>query len=163
MVGDGALDLVDGGLPVDDLQHVAEIFLRHGHVHFASQKRRMGKETGQRALQFAHVRGDPVGQEFHHPFADPRARKLFREQIHLALQDSQAQLVAGRVDVDHQAGVQTAHDPLFQPVDLSRSGIRAEHDLLFLLHQCVERMKEFLLRGVLSGDELHIIDHQHID
>ena len=36
-------------------------------------------------------------------------------------------------------------------------------DLLVLVHQRVERVEEFFLRTVLAGNELHIIDHQHID
>ena len=38
-----------------------------------------------------------------------------------------------------------------------------DDDLLVLVDERVEGVEEFLLRRVLAGDELNVVDHQHVD
>ncbi len=88
---------------------------------------------------------------------------MLRVIAHLLLQDAQPQFVIGRVQIDHEPPLQARADALFEIGDLAGAAICRQDDLLVLIHQRVEGVKEFLLRRVLARDELHVIDHQHID
>ena len=59
--------------------------------------------------------------------------------------------------------MQAGPDAVFKVLDLIRSAICGNDDLLVLIHKRVERVEEFFLRAVLARDELHVIDHQHVD
>ncbi len=67
------------------------------------------------------------------------------------------------MQIDDQTALQARLDALFEILDLDRGAVGRNDDLLVLIDQRVEGVKEFLLRAVFAGDELHIIDHQHID
>jgi hypothetical protein len=58
----------------------------------------MGDDTVHRALQFPHVGGDLVRQELQDLAGNGRAQLL-----RLGLQDSETQLVRGRMDVGDEA------------------------------------------------------------
>src|SRR3546814_14016023 len=55
--------------------------------------------------------------------------------------------------------ISTRTDTLFPYTTLFRS----DDDLPVLIDQRVEGMEELLLGVVLAGDELHVVDHQHVD
>ena len=88
---------------------------------------------------------------------------LLEVRLGLGLQDAEPQLVVGRMQVDDQPPLQPRLDPLLEPVDLARRPVGGDDDLLLLLDQRVEGVEELLLRRVLAGDELHVVDHQHVD
>ncbi len=67
------------------------------------------------------------------------------------------------MQVDDEARLQPALDPVFQILDLARRAVGREDDLLVLVHQRVERVEKLFLSRILAGDELHIVDHQHVD
>ena len=81
----------------------------------------------------------------------------------LLLQDAEPQFIIRRMQVDDEAALQPALDPILQLLDLARRAVGGDDDLLVLVDQRVEGVKELLLRGILAGDELHIVDHQHVD
>ena len=56
------------------------------------------------------------------------------------------------------------HAPASPYVDEPAGGaVGGNHDALVLVDQRVERVEEFVLRRILAGDELDIVDHQHVD
>ncbi len=67
------------------------------------------------------------------------------------------------MQVDDKTALQAALDAVFQILDLSRRAVSGNDDLLVLVDQRVERVEEFFLGAVLAGDELHVVDHQHVD
>ncbi len=67
------------------------------------------------------------------------------------------------MQVDHQPALQARFDAFLQVLDLARGAVGRDDDLLVLIDQRIECVKEFLLRGILAGNELHVIDHQHVD
>src|ERR1700680_1075145 len=44
-----------------------------------------------------------------------------------------------------------------------RRAIAADDDLFLGIVESVERMEELTLRALLPGDELHVVDEQHVD
>ncbi len=64
----------------------------------------------------------------------------------LLLQDAEAQFVVGRVQIDDQAALQAALDPVLQILDLARRAVGRDDDLLVLIDQRVEGVEEFFLR-----------------
>ena len=46
---------------------------------------------------------------------------------------------------------------------IARAGGRRDHDLLAVLVQRVERVEELFLRPLFAGDELDVVDQQHVD
>ena len=67
------------------------------------------------------------------------------------------------MQVHDQPALQADLDAVFQILDLARRAVGGNDDLLVLVDQRVEGVEELFLRAVLAGDELHVIDHQHID
>jgi hypothetical protein len=47
--------------------------------------------------------------------------------------------------------------------DLVRLAVSGQHDLLVVLVQRVERVEELVLRALLAGEELDVVDEQDID
>ena len=104
-----------------------------------------------------------MGQKFQHALIHLKLGILLTEGFNLGLQNAQAQLVIGGVQINHQAALQARLDAVFQVLDLTGGTVARDDDLLVLVHQRVERVEELFLGAVLAGDELHVIDHQHID
>ena len=61
-----------------------------------------------------------------------------------------------------QSPVESADQPLFQFRNFARRAVGAEDDLLLLLVQRVEGVKEFLLRAVSPAQEMDVVDDQHV-
>ena len=53
--------------------------------------------------------------------------------------------------------------PLLELGDLLRELVRGEHDLVVAVVERVEGVEEFLLRALAAGEELHVVDDQHVD
>src|SRR6056297_697747 len=102
-------------------------------------------------------------QELQDTIVDLQARILIGEDIDFRLQNAEAQFVIRRVQVHDKAALKTRFDPFFEILDFARGTISRDDDLLVLIHQGVESMKELFLGAVLAGDELHIVDHQDVN
>src|SRR6056297_53679 len=163
MVGHLALDLLDRELALVAAQHVREAILRQVLRNGLAHQRGEGAEPRQGTLEHAHVGVDPVGEEFEHAVLDLEIGLALAVAFGAVLQHAEAQLVIGGMEIDDEAALQPRLDPVLEPRDLSGCAIGGDDDLLVLVHQRVEGVKEFLLRAVLAGDELHVIDHQHVD
>ena len=79
------------------------------------------KSRMQRAFEHTHVGRDAVGEEFEHAVGDLQVAELVRILFDLLLQDAEAQLVVGGVQVDDQAGLQAADDPVLDAGDFGRA------------------------------------------
>ena len=79
----------------------------------------------------------------------------------LELQDRDARLEVGRLHVHAQAEAESALQP-FLHAELLRRAIRRDHDLTLFLVQRVERVEELGLRLLPFGEELDVVDEQHI-
>src|SRR5690606_4895394 len=97
-----------------------------------------------------------AGLEFH-------PRVVAALHLGLLLQDAEAKLVVRRVQVDDEPALQAALDPFLQPLNFPGRAIGRNDYLTVLIDERVEGVKELLLRRILSGDELKIIDHEDID
>ena len=118
----------------------------------------MGGNAIQRTLQFTHVGGDFFGQKLKDLLRDGNGKGFS-----LGLQDAEAQFIGGGVNIRHQPPAQAGFQPLFHALKVAGRFIRRDNHLAILVHQRIERMEKFFLCRVLAADELHVINHQHID
>ena len=118
---------------------------------------------GQGAFQHADVGGDPVREEFQHAIGQHQPAILAAVMVDLLLQDAKPKLIIRWVQVDDQPALQARLDAVLKILDLARSAVGGNDDLLVRVDQGVERVEEFFLGRIFPGDELHVIDHQHVD
>ena len=158
-----ALDFLDREFAVRGAQDVGKAVLRQFQRDLAAHEGGEGKQAGERAFKDANIRGDAMGEEFKHAVREDEALVLRAVEFNLLLQDAEAEFVIGRVKVHDKAALQAGLDAFFKILDFARRAVGRDDDLLVLVHQRVEGVEEFFLRGVLARDELHVIDHQDID
>ena len=158
MLRDAFLDLLDRHPPVIGAQHVVQHLMRSLQRNRPGEQMRMGDEAVQRPFQLAHVRGDLLGEELHHPgrHGDAGARRL-------RLQDREPQFIGCRMHVGDHAAAEPRAQPVLDARQIGGRFVGRDDDLLARIDQRVEGMKEFFLRAVLADQELQIVDHQHID
>ena len=111
-----------------------------------------------RALELAHVRELHARQLFDHA---GRERDL--SLVALVAQDRDARLEVRRADVDDQPAAQAADQPLVHVGDLRRRTIARHDDLAAAALQRVEQAQQLALRLAAAGEELHVVDQQHVD
>ena len=83
--------------------------------------------------------------------------------IGLFLQDRDLRLEVRRLHVGDQAPLEPRAQALFEPRNLVWRSIAAEDDLLLRVVERVEGVEELVLRAFLAGDELDVVDEQHVD
>ena len=67
-----------------------------------------------------------------------------------------------RLDVGGQAPLKPGAQTLLQGFDLLRGAVRRDDDLAAIVVQRVEGVEKLLLRALLAGQKLNIVDQQHI-
>ena len=82
--------------------------------------------------------------------------------LDLLAQDGDARLEVGPADVDDHALAEARAQALLELLELARRPVAGDHDLLAGLVQRVERVEELDLRLLLLGEELHVVDDQHV-
>src|SRR5688500_3280865 len=140
MLGHPLLDFLDGDAAVVGAQQVAQQLLRGFQGHRMTNQGGVGGDAGQRAFQLAHVGRDAVGKELQLLVRNRHAR-LFGAR----LQDAQAQLVGGRVDVGDQTPAEAGAHALLQSFEVGRRLVGREHDLAVLVSEGVEGVEELFL------------------
>ena len=140
---------------------VSMIFLKHllrrGQVDHRAGERGISHQANQRAFELANIRfdrardvfGDVVGQ------VDALAVRFF-------LQDGDLGFEIGHLDVGDQAPFETRAEALLNRGDFLGRAIGGDHDLLLLIVERVESVKELFLGALGAGDELDVVDHQHV-
>jgi hypothetical protein len=118
----------------------------------------VGQHLAQRAFQLAHIGPHVLGHEEGHVFGH-----LGAFERGLAHEDGHAHFQLGRFDGHGQAGVEAAGQSfvdVHQPLGV---GVAGHDDVGALGQQGFEGVEELLLRAVLAGEELHVVDQQQIE
>ena len=160
VVGAGHLvdDLFDGNR---DGLGVVEGVLDGGHGHADAGgdalQHIVGVELFDRALQLADVLFQVVGDIFGHVVGQVQV-----QQFRLALDDGHPGLEIRRLDVGGQAPLEPGAQALLQALDLLGGAVAGQHDLFAGVVQRGEGVEKLLLRRLLAGDELDVVDQQHV-
>ena len=112
----------------------------------------------ERALQLAHVRELDARDLIEHARLEHDAALLA-----LAAQNRDTRLVVRRADVHDEPARESRDQPLVEIRDLRRRAIAREHDLLPRALQRVEEAQHLALRLLAPGEELHVVEQQHVD
>jgi hypothetical protein len=81
----------------------------------------------------------------------------------LGAEDGDAGLEVGRLDVGGQAPLEAGDEAGLELLDLAGAAVAGEDDLFAGLEEVVEGVEELLLDALLAGEELHVVDQQHVD
>jgi hypothetical protein len=81
----------------------------------------------------------------------------------LLAEDRDPGLEVGRLDVADEAPLEPGPQPLLEPGQLLRRQVGGDDDLLRRVVQRVEGVEELLLRLHLAGQELDVVDEEHVD
>ena len=117
----------------------------------------IGEDPLECAFQLAHVGLDMLGDEECNILRHAHALGL-----RLLEQDRDAHFQFRRLDRNRQAPAEARDQPVFHSGDLLRIGVAGDDHLLVRIDQRIEGVEEFLLRAVLSAEELNIVDQQQI-
>ncbi len=79
------------------------------------------------------------------------------------MKDGEPRLEVRGLDVCDQAPFETRSESVLEGWDLLRWAVRRDDDLLVDLMQRIEGVKKLFFRAVLAGQELHVVDEQHVD
>ncbi len=158
MLGHPALNFIDGDPAIGGAEQILQHVLHGIEGDVATDQIGMSNEAVQRALKLADIRGDLVREELGNLL-----RHVDFQLVSLRLQDAEAQLIAGRVNIGHQTPAEAGTKTLFQTFEAGRALVGGNDDLAVLVNQRIESMEELFLGALLAADELHIIDHQDID
>ena len=116
------------------------------------------RDPDERALELADVGADLAGDVLE----DVVGRRHPLEGRLLA-EDRDPGLEVGRLDVADQAPLEPGPQPLLEPGQLLRRQVGGDDDLLVRVVQRVEGVEELLLRLHLAGQELDVVDEEHVD
>jgi len=109
------------------------------------------------SFQLADVGLHPLGDEEGHLVGqlDARLGGLGHQNGHPGLQFR-------RLDGHREPPAETGFQALLQPVHLLGIAVAGEDDLLLAFQQCIESVEKFLLRALLAGEKLDIVDEQRV-
>src|SRR5690349_1194272 len=153
-----ALNLFDR----DDLlflaPEIAEHFLSEVDRHLASGERTKRDHARERAFELPNVRLYPAGDEVRDVIGEPHAL-----ESRLLLQNRNARLEVRRLNVCDQPPLESRAQTLLDLGNVLRRRVARHDDLFARLVERVEGVEELLLRPLLAGDELDVVDQEQID
>ena len=157
LLGDGALDGLDGDLAHLHVNELLEALLRGCERDLHAVQLAPGDEPHQRAFELAHVGADVRGDKERH----------IGGQVHLLAfgfleQDGDLGFEIGRLNVGDKAPLEARAQTLFDFGELLGRAVGGDYDLLHVLVERVEGVEELFLRALLLRDELNVVDEQHI-
>ena len=88
--------------------------------------------------------------------------RLTSFRLGLALEDGDARLQVGRLDLGDEAPGEAAAQPVLHAGQLGGQLVRRQDDLLVRVVERVEGVKELVLRAVLVRQELDVVDEQDV-
>jgi hypothetical protein len=111
-----------------------------------------------RAFKLADGAGQAAGKEFDHRarHVDARKHRQFR------IDDVEAKLIFGRVDIGDQAPRQPRQDARCDSVEVLWRAVGGNHQPVSGSDDLVHRVEEFFLRRILARDELDVVDQQQV-
>src|SRR5215467_4716149 len=83
--------------------------------------------------------------------------------LRLGHEDRDAGLELRRLDRDRESPAESGLQPLLEALDFLGVAVAAQDHLVLAFQQLVEGMEELLLRALLAGEELDVIDQQRIE
>ena len=117
----------------------------------------VGQQLFHDAFNLAHVVGD-----VHRNVVAHIVPQLNAKAPGFVFQNGHSGLVVRGLDVRQQAPFKPGAQPVLQGEHIAGLPVGGHDDLLVLLVELVEGMEEFLLGGLLAGDELDIVDEEQI-
>src|SRR5918996_2124317 len=114
----------------------------------------IGADADKSTLELANVGLDSAGNEGH-----DLGRNVEPLGRNLALQDGEASLKIGGLNVGNQAPLEAGPEPLFESRDFLRRTIRGNHDLTSGV-EGIEGVEELFLRPLLTLEELDVVDQE---
>ena len=130
---------------------------RHADAGGDALQHVIGVELFHRAFQLADVLFQMIGDVLRHVVGQVQV-----QQFRLALDDGHAGLKIRRLDVGGQAPLEPGAQTFLQALDLRGGTVAGQHDLLASGVQRVEGVEKLLLRRFLAGNELDVVDQQHV-
>ena len=135
------LDFINADLTAAGTQQVGQKLGSAVDGDFPSDKAGMGGNPRQCPFQFPHIAGNPVGKEFQHLVRNRNARPFS-----LRLENAEAQLIIGRVDIGDHAPAKARAKTLLHPFQVGRRLVSRDDHLPAILDQCIEGVEKFFLR-----------------
>ena len=146
LLGDGALDGLDGDLAHLGVDELLEALLRDGERDLDAIQAAPGDEAHERAFELADVGADVRGDE--ESDVDGQADVL---ALGLLLQDGDLGFEVGRLDVGDQSPLEAGAQTVFEVGQLCGRPVAGDDDLLHALVQRVEGVEELLLGALLPA------------
>ena len=139
------------------VQRVLDGRRRHTDAGLNALQHIVGVQFLDRALQLADVLLQVICNVLGHIVGQVKI-----EQLGFAFDDGDTGLKIRRLNVGGQAPLKPGAQTLLQRFDLLRRAVRRDDDLPAIVVQRVEGVEKLLLRALLAGQELDVVDEQHI-
>ena len=149
ILADRLLHLVDGDIVFLFADNLAGYVLGQFDRNILMGEGRMGDQGDQRTLQFAEIRFDPGRQVDQHFIADLDAFAETAGAEHL-----EPGLVRRRLQLDGQAPFHAGKHPFLKVLQVGRSPVGGENQLLAVLVEMVEDIEE----GILASGAEQVLD-----
>ena len=118
----------------------------------------MRDDADQGALERTDVLGDPAGDQLEHGGVGDR--DLVQRGALAQDRDPGGEVRCG--DVGHQSGLEPLAQTRLDPDQRPREPVTGDHELAAVLVERVEGVEELLLGPGLAGQELDVVDQQHV-
>ena len=125
------------------------------HIHLCAGQLLHSHDLVDYTFDLTDVGGDILGHERKHCIVNGDAA-LQR----FVFQNGHSGFVIGRLYVSGQTLFKPGFQTLFQTEHFLGRTVGSENDLLMLFIQGVERMEQFFLTGVLTGNELYVVHEE---
>ena len=110
-----------------------------------------------RTLDLADVVGDVFREIVTHV-----VRQLQAVRKRFILNNRVARLIIGRLNIDDQTPFKARAQTLLQAEHIARHAVGGQDDLTLVFVEGVEGVEKFLLRRVLAGDKLNVVDQKQV-
>ncbi len=158
VLGHASLNEVDGDrLAAFFLKDFAQLILDDIQGDGLAGKRGDGGDAHEGTFESANIASDTFGEK-----AADVIRKFHSKDAFLFAKDGLAGFHIRRLKIRCEAPFEPGHQSLFEPLDLARWPITTQDDLLSVSVKCVEGVEELLLYAFFAGEELDIVDEEHI-
>ena len=101
---------------------------------------------------------DAVGQVF-----DDLLRHIHAVVVQLFVDDGDPRFQIGELQIRAESPLEPGKQSLLHSLQIHRSTIRGQYDLLVILMQVIEDLKKDILGFLLSSERVYIIYDEHID
>ena len=115
------------------------------------------RHAHERAFEPADVGADALGEKL-----EDLVAQLDLQRVRFLAQNGHARLDIRRLQLRGQAPLEARNEAMLEIRDLGRRAVAREDDLLMAVEEGVEGVEEFLLRALLAGEELDVVDQQHV-